>query len=115
MSVIQQYKVNFFKNTIHGSVYNGVNTINPLLDAFLSEDQTLEDVNETIDALNTLLNAEIANVNFSGESLITIVADQSTSTIYELPNYNPNTLSYSLPTVDLKELAEAWRDYLTNG
>lgn len=115
MSLIQQYKVRFFKNTIHGSVYNGINTINPLLDAFLSEDQTFEDVNETIDALSALLNAEITNMNFSGESLITIVADQNTSTIYEVPNYDAKTLSYSLPTVDLKGLVEVWRDYLANG
>lgn len=112
MNIIAQYNVRFFRKDIHGSIFNGLNTISPLLDQLISDDQNIEDVNETIDALNAVIAGEVNSINYSGESQITLVANSTSATIYADPEYDNTTPSFSLPTEDLKELAQEWKDFL---
>ena len=109
MNILSQYHVIFFKKLIYNNVFYGANTINQLLDQFITEDQTIDDAAETIEALDSLLNEEIIKIHYSGQSLITLVANRVTSSIYDDPNLNS---SFSLPTLDLKLIMQEWKHFL---
>ena len=114
MDLIKQYKINFFHKNIHGRPYYGMTSVNHLLSQLITDDQHEDDVVETIEAFRSLLNGEINNIEYSGESLTTIVADTSSVSIYDNPNFNNNTEKFSLPTADFFELVKLWIKYLTS-
>lgn len=112
MNMLQQYNVRFFKKSIHGTIFYGANTVNSLLDQFISEDQIPEDAFETIRALEDVISGSIIEINYSGQSLITLISNSSMSNIYEDPNFGSDSSHFLLPTSDLKMIMEAWAEFL---
>jgi hypothetical protein len=112
MTVLHQYKISFFKKEILNRIFYGMKSINPLLDQLITDDQTVDDVDESLEAINALLNGDINEINYSGQSLNTIVASPLITLIYDDPEYDANSSHFSLPTSEFKIITEAWRDYL---
>ncbi|WEK20376.1 MAG: hypothetical protein P0Y49_04380 [Candidatus Pedobacter colombiensis] len=112
MSVIQNYKINFFKRDILNRIYFGMNSSSNLLDQFITDDQKIEDVIETLEALIALKNGEISKMDYSSQSLVTIVANANNAAIYDRPDYTSNSPQFSISTQDLIIIVEAWKDYI---
>lgn len=114
MDIIKKYNINFFKKNIHGHLYYGMTSVNRFLNQLITDDQHEQDVNETIDAITLLLNGEINSVEYSGESLTTIIADSSNARIYDVPNFTTSSEKFTLPTADFFEVIKLWKKYLTS-
>lgn len=114
MDVLEHYNIKFFKKNILSRVYYGMNSINSLLDQLITDDQNIEDVNETIDALNSLISGQINNIEYSSQSLTTIIANLYVAKIYDIPNFNSSSKNFTLPTTDLLIIVNAWKNFISH-
>lgn len=113
--MIGQYKIKFYRKNLHGRILFGMNSINSLLDQFVTQDQKLSNIDETLDAVNALLNGEINEINYTRDSGDTVIANNQTTTLYDDPNLSINSPKFSLPTSDFKLIIEAWKNFVLAG
>ncbi|MFP5041929.1 hypothetical protein [Parasediminibacterium sp. JCM 36343] len=111
--ILELYKISFYKKLILGNYMKLMSSNNDYLSQFITDFYTLDSANELISGINSILNDEISLIDYSTESLVTLVMDKTISKIYAYAEYNSSTSYFSLPTIHLKIISEEWLDYLT--
>ncbi|WP_241330719.1 hypothetical protein [Chryseobacterium arthrosphaerae] len=124
MSVLEDYKVSFIIKRIHNSDYKLMQSISPALDGIFFEFRRIEECDILLEIINAQLrNSESGEYFFPTQGLGLIIITHFMTSIYidvekydTNPEVNPEVnADYTLPTADLKEIVEAWKNFVVNG
>lgn len=113
IAVLNTYNINFQKAIHLNKEVSFLNSPNTILNQFAYETSSIEDIDDTIDAINLVLNGTESFVIFSTDSFVTLKVEPLETKFYENPNFNPQSdILFSISTLDLKEIVLSWKEYL---
>jgi hypothetical protein len=122
MSILTDYNVTFGVKKVRNSNVKFIRSINPILDAIISDFRGVNHCDNLLGAINDVLNVgQQGGVIYPTLSLQVIRISFTTTKIYRDPsafdlNINPSfAADYTLPTADFKEIVKAWRNFVVNG
>ncbi|MBN2746089.1 MAG: hypothetical protein JXR34_05125 [Bacteroidales bacterium] len=114
MSVIENYKVRFYISDLVGAA---IKTNNGLLSSFIWEYCDSDEAIDLLDAINDVLNGSLTIADGVTQGLIFVKILANTTSLYKNADayFEDETIApdYTIPTTDLKEIVEAWLDYLS--
>lgn len=121
MNVLTDYKISFGVHKIHNTDFKFISSINPYLDGMLSEFGNVIHCDVLLDVINQRMSKPLQSEDFlyttQGLQMIKIGFSE-TKLYHDVEEYEANTgmtANYTLPTIDFKEIVEAWRNFVVNG
>ncbi|WP_304068314.1 hypothetical protein [Pedobacter glucosidilyticus] len=120
METLKKYNISFAKVIIHNTTHNRVHSNNSWLSLLVKDHKTISDANRLLDGINTAINENWQNSDwgYPTQGMVIAIIDSDYTKIYEdLEEYANNksiSPSFTLPTLDFKEIVEAWIQYLQN-
>jgi hypothetical protein len=110
--IIENYNINFY-NAVSTSSYTELNTVDKIPSTYKSELTTFL-YNWTVDEIDELLLPDIESVLSEEESEIENGSETIQIVIYldHVTFYPENADSFTIPTLDFKEIVIGWRDFL---
>ena len=110
LEILKKYDIKFENSTEFGKLMFSPNLI---LNQFAVDTITEYDLIDTIEALNSVLKREVLNLSFSTDSYVTLDVEKEITKFYDHPEFiKNNSVLFSLPTNDLKEIILSWKEYL---
>ncbi|MDN5288988.1 MAG: hypothetical protein JWR38_5262 [Mucilaginibacter sp.] len=115
-TVIDIYKIQFVKKFLINEYIKTISSPNSVLDQFITDYRTPNNVNNfLLSEINNVLNGISSAETLISESMISVIVSSNISKFYQDPDYSvTDNPDYSMPTQDLKEIAEAWMSYLAS-
>lgn len=120
METLKKYNISFAKVIIHNTAFNKVHSNNTWLSLLVKDHNTISEANRLLNGVNTAISENKQNPQwgFPTQGMVIAVVDAVNTKIYEdLEEYANNksiSPSFTLPTLDFKEIVEAWIQYLQN-
>jgi hypothetical protein len=111
--ILNQYKIEFQKVKFMGNFIKTMNSPHLILNQFAIDTTSEYDLNDTIEALNSVLTGVVLNLTFSTDSFVTVDITNMQTKFYAHPEFNETTpVLFSIPTNDFKEIIMSWKEYL---
>jgi hypothetical protein len=114
MNILENYKVKFYIDDEFSVAC--IDTNNDILSSFIWEHCDSDRTGDLLDAINDVLNGSLTIADGATQGLIFVKILANTTSLYKNANayYEDETIApdYTIPTTDLKEIVEAWLDYL---
>ena len=90
-----------------------MNSPHPILNQFAIDTISEYDLNDTIDALDSVLMGNETNLTFSTDSLVTVNITNTQTRFYSHPEFNAITpVLFTIPTINFKKIILSWKEYL---
>lgn len=91
-----------------------MHSVNGILDQFIDDFKTVSEINDFLLVyINNILTGISPRQTVISESMVSAEMTLRITNLYADPDYQPgDPPDFSLPTTHLKEIAEAWLDYL---
>lgn len=116
MTVLEQYQIQFYIKNILGSDYKQIKTINTWLSAYIYSFNKVHRVNNLLDRINNVLDGSISDAGGQTQTMYYGVITISEIKIYQdyeaWEQDNSITPDFTMPTLDFKEIIEAWKTFL---
>src|SRR5476651_2451287 len=107
-NILIAYNIQFFRRNILGNFRNIMISINPLLDQFITDYKTPDEINEFLIAeINSILNGTVASETIISESIVSANISISNTGLHQDPDYDHSSNpDYELPTIQLLEISQ---------
>jgi hypothetical protein len=118
MDTLKKYKITFAKVVKQNFTYLGVDSVNDWLSIIIQDHKTISEANRLLNGVNKAISENKQNPqwDFPTQGMVIAVVDAVNTKIYEnLEEYAENKsipASFTLPTLDFKNIVEKWIQYL---
>lgn len=114
-TTIETYQIRFVTRFIQNGYKEQMYSINHVLSQFVNDYKTIDEVNDfLISEIDNVIDGISASETIVSESMVSAEITSSVTNLFQDPDATPtDPPDISLPTSDLKEIAEAWLNYLT--
>lgn len=118
MNVLSKYNLQFGVKKIFNTDYKFLSSKNQALDNFITDFYDVSSSNQLLDSINNVINQPLdGELFFSSQGMQLVIISPQIVKIFEeqdkfFENQDSSTSDFELPTLDFKEIVEAWRDYL---
>lgn len=114
--ILDQYQVEFSMPVNLGGLKH-ISSINESMSQFIEDHYTIREANRLLSGINkTIAGIEPGEGGFYTQSLMIAIISASETKIYDnMDEYDDDESmlpSFELPTLDFKEIVEAWANYL---
>jgi hypothetical protein len=112
-AILKQYKIEFQKVKFMGKFIKIMHSPHLILNQFAIDTTSEYDLNDTIDALNSVLTGTELNLTFSTDSLVSVYVTNTMTKFYSHPDFDENTpVIFTIPTNNFKEIILSWKEYI---
>lgn len=113
--VIEMYQIQFVTKFIQGEYEEQIYSNNDVLSQFVNDYNADYLINDyLLSPINEVLNGTVSERTIVSESCVFAKMTSNVTKLFRQRYYKPtDPPNFSLPTSDLKEIAEAWLNYIT--
>lgn len=114
-TILETYKIQFVTRFIQDDYEDQFYSINSVLSQFVNGYTDVDEVSIfLLSKINDVLNGIVSQILMKSETMVTAkISNNMTELFWDSHSSSTDPPDYSLSTSDLKEIAEAWLNYLT--